>query len=264
MVIGSSLGGILSKYVGYRGSVLVSSGIIFLIIILDIFYLPDFKETTQNEKEENTKPIENKVGMINQAKEYFKVLSEPKIKDITIIITLASLGIGSFSNIFPLAAKSKFNMESSDLGVYISFLAIVGLISNVFIVGSLIKNFGEGKTIQLSIISLTICYFCIAMINTFELLVLITIPITISSTLLYTISSSLMSISATSENIGTAISISHSSRSLIGIISPLIGGYIFQNYDYFYLGLFSSFTLFFCFLIFQFICHDSFFNIPDQ
>ena len=63
-----------------------------------------------------------------------------------------------------------------------------------------------------------------------------------ASTLLYTLGSSALSMSVDTESAGTAIAMSHASRSLCGIIAPIIGGFVYGQYKMLGLGLFAAFT----------------------
>jgi predicted MFS family arabinose efflux permease len=262
MVTGSSLGGILADYIGYRGAVLVSAIIMLFTVIIDLIFLPEIKPDNFEKEEVEQKDH----SLINQFKEYFRVLSIVKIRDILIVITLVSFGIGLFQNIFPIAAKLIYNMESTDLGFYISFAAFIGLIGNVFVLNWSVKLFGIKNnflllgnyySIIVSIFTLISCYIGYSLTTNYYILLLITIPSALASTILYTLSSSLMSLAVTEDSTGTAISMSHSSRSLIGIITPLLGGLIFEFYNFYYVCISSAFCMLICLFIIQFFVNKS-------
>jgi Na+/melibiose symporter-like transporter len=186
-----------------------------LIIVIIYFILPNLKN--ENDLEKNELNI-NENSFTLQLKNYFNVLTIRNIRIILLILSFASFGITIFQSMFSLAAKNVFNMESDDLGVYISYVAFIGLFSNVFVVGWMVKFLNEFYTILISLIMLSLSYFIFSYIDSYNLLLLISIPATIASTILYTLSSSMLSLAADKNNQGTAISLSHSFRSLIGKI----------------------------------------------
>ena len=50
-----------------------------------------------------------------------------------------------------------------------------------------------------------------------------------ASTLYYTLGSSMMSLATNAKDMGTAISINHASRAIVGIIAPPLGGWILKR-----------------------------------
>ena len=106
------------------------------------------------------------------------------------------------------------------LGQFISFAAVLGLITNVTLVGTLTERFGEYKCLVGAAAMLSLCYlsFGMAVESLGQLGVMgVIVPLTASSTMLYTTSNAMMSKCVSADEAGTAISLSHASRSATGV-----------------------------------------------
>jgi len=228
MVVGSPVGGYASQVLGYRGVAGLSALLSFVIVVVDILFLPDFSPT-------NTAPT-TVVGMRERFQTFFKVIKQPKVAAVLLMIFPVTIGVSSFRSMFSLVGKSQFGMESKDMGVYIACAALCGLLANVFVVSIMSKRFGNMASLSSACLLLAICYSALSFVTSYPLLIAWTLPSTIASTLLYTLSSSLMSLAVPEDSVGTAISLSHASRSFAGIVSPLIGGTIYEYFGFLGLG----------------------------
>uniref|UniRef100_A0A7S2RPU1 Major facilitator superfamily (MFS) profile domain-containing protein n=1 Tax=Mucochytrium quahogii TaxID=96639 RepID=A0A7S2RPU1_9STRA len=231
MVFGSPLGGQLASFVGYRGASMLAAVLTFCILCFDVVWLPDFRDGTAKRDERQGGGVKK---MFNEA------LSNKTVLSVLLVTLPVSIGIGSFRSMFSLAGKQTYGLESKDLGMYISFAACTGLVTNVFLIGHITTRFGEWPALCGASFALGACYFSYAFADTYSQLLVLTVPSTMASTLLYTLSSSLMSKAASKGSAGLAISLSHASRSFVGIISPMVGGLVYEYHRFGGLCMFAS------------------------
>ncbi|CAK9115553.1 Solute carrier family 22 member 18 (Beckwith-Wiedemann syndrome chromosomal region 1 candidate gene A protein) (Efflux transporter-like protein) (Imprinted multi-membrane-spanning polyspecific transporter-related protein 1) (Organic cation transporter-like protein 2) (ORCTL-2) (Solute carrier family 22 member 1-like) (Tumor-suppressing STF cDNA 5 protein) (Tumor-suppressing subchromosomal transferable fragment candidate gene 5 protein) (p45-Beckwith-Wiedemann region 1 A) (p45-BWR1A) [Durusdinium trenchii] len=232
MVIGSPIGGQLAEYIGYRGVAAVAAGLTLAVIVADLLLLPELRvhhEDKKGPKQEQEPASSQGGGAVAQTRAFLRVLTQRKVAHLLLVIMPISVGIGSFRAMLPLAGKSAFGLESADLGWFISYAAFIGLLTNVFVIGPVTKVLGQGNSIAAAALVQAISYAANAHVTTYTQLLVITVPATVASTLLYTLSSSLMSLAVDKDNTGTAISISHGARSVVGIISPIVGGFVYDS-----------------------------------
>uniref|UniRef100_A0A7S3PFX6 Major facilitator superfamily (MFS) profile domain-containing protein n=1 Tax=Aplanochytrium stocchinoi TaxID=215587 RepID=A0A7S3PFX6_9STRA len=222
MVLGSPLGGTISEHVGYRYAAMISTVFSVLILVLDALFFPEMKAKSET--------IDKKEDGLNLSK-IFELLLVASVRDLLLTTTAVFIGLGSFRTVFSLAAEPIYGLNSQDLGYFMSFGAIVGLVTNVFLVARLISFFGSNiNALVGAAFCLSICYVGYSFTSTYSEIMAVSIPVGIFSTLLYTVSGALMSLVVEKGDAGTAIALSHASRSFTGIVSPIIGGKVFDEF----------------------------------
>jgi len=232
MVIGSTVGGYLSNYVGYRGTAGVSAILTILVILCNFIFLPNLENQSKITRDKKQK---------NGFSEFLGVLFTPRIFSLIIMIMPVTVGMSAYRSMFSLAAANRFTMKSQDLGFYLSVTALFGLFSNIFVVSFVTRRLRDVTIILLSCVALVFSYVSLPVVSSYYELLVWTAPTTIATTLLYTLSSSTMSLVASEQNTGAAISLSHGSRSFAGIVSPLIGGFLFDSFGFLGLAYFVAF-----------------------
>mmetsp|Transcript_9684 Transcript_9684/g.17035 ORF Transcript_9684/g.17035 Transcript_9684/m.17035 type:complete len:427 (-) Transcript_9684:19-1299(-) len=245
MVIGSPLGGNLATLVGYRGAAACSAVVTLVVIILDVVFLPELKvRKDKDEKAEtcdiSTAPQSSLFGLATQAKAFFQVLLAPQMLQLLVVIFPISLGIGAFRSMLAHAGKEAYGLGSSELGWFMSFAAMVGLVTNVFCIKPITSRLGDFYSVVCASVVESSSYWALGMATSYNELLVVTVPATMASTVLYTLSSSLMSLAVDEGNTGTAISISHATRSTVGIIAPIIGGYMYEHSGFQGVGNFAA------------------------
>jgi predicted MFS family arabinose efflux permease len=113
-----------------------------------------------------------------------------------------------------------------------SFGALVGVVCNALVVPFLTARFTEQRLLLFSVVGLTVSMLLYTLCTSYIHLLLVIFPSTVCSTLLYTLSASAMSNSVMENETGTAVSISHSLRSFLGVLSPPLGGYILRDHGF--------------------------------
>lgn len=101
--------------------------------------------------------------------------------------------------------------------------------TNALIVGQLNQRFRPNTLIIFSLVTLSVSFFLLPWIPNYFMLVACLVPVTIASTVLYTMASAKLSSSVVDNEAGTAVSISHSLRSLTGIVIPPLGASLLAN-----------------------------------
>ena len=105
----------------------------------------------------------------------------------------------------------------------------VAAFTNALLVGPLQRRFKGDRLIVACMSALAVCFTALTFIDTYEHLLVLMVPITIASTVLYTMAAAMLSNSVGQDETGTAVSISHSVRSFTGVIAPPVGGILFTR-----------------------------------
>eukprot|EP01134_Creolimax_fragrantissima_P004804 CFRG4804T1 len=271
MVVGSPLGGTISKYYGDHLTCVSACVMCVLVVVLNIVFLPTLEKDNVHEdiKSEDKTPheflspssydkgkesTEEAIGSTsneNSTDEKRKadiagsnlvaiveVLRVDKVFSLLMFSFLVSLGTGVYSTMFSLIATDYFHLDPQSLGMLMSIAGLLSVMANVGVVGILTDNLGDFKTMVLSSCVLAVGVPCICLYATsVNELIVLTAPTTISSTVVYTVLGSMLSTSVHDDQTGTAISLSHAIRSLCGIIAPLVGGFVIREFNVGTLGL---------------------------
>merc|ERR1711934_712388 len=102
------------------------------------------------------------------------------------------------------------------------------MLGNVGLVGPVVNRLGEFTTIYGSALGLMLSYLAISVVTTYRQILMVAVPIALASALLYTVQGSVLSKVVDASNSGTAMSLSHASRSACGVVAPMIGGYVMK------------------------------------
>ena len=233
MVMGSPLGGTLSKNYGHHTAALAACALSIIVVICDAIVLPEHDDTVikEDKKKEADEVPQSSI---------MEVLSSGSVRDVLLFAMLLGVGLSSYSSMFALGAKDMFSLDAERVGYMMSFSAMIMLFANVFMVGPVVTAFGEFRSMYLSSFVLMLSYLAVCFAQSFNHLLMTAIPIALSTAMLYTVQSSVLSKVVSPSNAGTAMSLSHASRSACGIIAPMVGGYIMKYNGFQGLCLFTS------------------------
>jgi len=186
------------------------------------------------------KKQEKKNSLISAFKNYIR---HPVLRNIILLKLTAGMGAAVFHSSFSLAASDRFKLNPKDMGFLMSYIGGLVVLVNGFWIGLVTKRFSEKVIVKTSLLSLTICYLCLSVTNSYWQILILLIPICISSTSMYTITQSIMTKSVSKDETGTVLGLDHATRTFCGVLSPILGGYILQYFGYSFICLFGAFTV---------------------
>jgi hypothetical protein len=163
-----------------------------------------------------------------------RVAGLPQVLDVLLVALSAGMGTAVFRAMFSMAALEDFGLTTQDLGFFISFNAGVGLATNVLLVGPVTRflHGSERAVLTLSCVGSSLTFFALALVSHGRMVVPLSVPSTIFSTMFYTVSSARLSKCVAKEDAGTAISLSHAIRSATAIAAPVAGAYVLQQFRF--------------------------------
>ena len=170
------------------------------------------------------------------------LLKNPPVRTLIIFSTLLSLGISAYRAMNALVLEELYSITPAQLGQLMSFSALIALFTNILLVPLLSPRLGDFPLTFLSSSALSLTYLTFSHPWNFSLFLFFLVPNAIASTLLYTTSGAILSKIVKKKQLGVSLSLSHASRSLTGMISPVVGGYIIKSYQSAGLAYFACFT----------------------
>jgi len=221
-IIGPVTGGLLSQY-GYNVPAFVAAGLSFINFILIFAWLPESLTKEKREQLGEQKKPAVTLGAL------FTALKRPFTGSLLITRFFFSLAFAIFQTIFSLYALAKFNLTARDTGLLLTYVGILSVFVQGFLVGRLTNRFREDHLITFAVGLMTISLIGWALApSVFWLLVVLT-PTSLSGGILNTLLSSTLTKSVAAQEIGGILGLSASIESSTRIIAPILGGALLEK-----------------------------------
>jgi len=218
-IIGPAAGGLLSVY-GYAVPAFVAAGLSIISIIGVVFLLPESLSTEA--REELSKQVKQEFLFKN----LWAAHARPRVGPLFQIRFFYGLAFSTFQTIFPLYALYKLGLDARSTGFVLTYVGILVVFVQGFLVGWLAARFNEYRLIFWSTSLITITLFGWAIVPNLIGLLIVLAPLAIGAGILNTLLNSELSKSVYPEEVGGTLGISASLESLTRVISPSAGGYL--------------------------------------
>ena len=220
-IIGPVTGGLLSQW-GYAVPAFVAAGISFLNLILIYAWLPE--SLTEEKRNQMT---EKRPAVTLQA--LIVAFKRPFTGSLLITRFFYGLAFSIFQTIFSLYALAKFDLTARDTGFVLTYVGVLAVIVQGFLVGRLTTQFREDLLITVSVVLMGISLLGWALAPSVLWLYIIMTPTAISGGLLNTLLSSTLTNAVAPQEIGGILGLSAAVESATRIIAPLLGGVLLQQ-----------------------------------
>jgi len=244
MILGSAMGGIITKFTSIQINAAAAGLTSLLIAILDIAFLPALKASHEMPSKEDKAHSAKQEGVFGHFGEIISLTLRPRVRGVCVFLFAAAFGITLYRSMFSLIFKEVFHFEGWQLGFFISYAALISTLSNSFFVGWVKARYDDNSIVRFCVLTLSVClgvfgYGCTHQFLDIVGLCMIAIPQTIASGFLYVMISGYVSRIVDKTEMGTAIALTHALRSLTGVIAPSIGGNLVQYGGYQWIGYFG-------------------------
>jgi DHA1 family multidrug resistance protein-like MFS transporter len=225
IVIGPGLGGLLSvKSLAFPFFIAALLSMISVLFIF--FFLPE--SLSVEKKSKNSQEV-----IRDQYARMKKALLSP-IGNLLIITFIVSFGLTNFQGIYGLFALKKFGYEPQKVGAILMVMGIVLAVGQGVIAGRLIKRFGEGLIIKMSLLLSSLGFLSMVKVTSYPGVLVSTGFFILAISLLRPSLAALISKKSTVGQ-GVSMGLNDSFKSLGRIIGPACAGFIFDinvNYPY--------------------------------
>jgi len=220
-IIGPVTGGLLSQW-GYAVPAFAAAGISFINLILIYAWLPE--SLTEEKRSQMT---EKRPAVTLNA--LLVAFQRPFTGSILITRFFFGLAFAIFQTIFSLYALAKFNLTARDTGFVLTYVGVLSVIVQGFLVGRLTTRFREDLLITASVILMAVSLLGWALAPSLIWLYIIMTPTALSGGLLNTLLSSTLTKAVAPQEIGGILGLSAAVESSTRIIAPLLGGVLLQQ-----------------------------------
>jgi DHA1 family tetracycline resistance protein-like MFS transporter len=220
-IIGPVTGGLLSQW-GYAVPAFAAAAISFINLILIYAWLPE--SLTEEKRSQMT---EKRPAITLNA--LLVAFQRPFTGSILITRFFFGLAFAIFQTIFSLYALAKFNLTARDTGFVLTYVGVLSVIVQGFLVGRLTNRFREDVLITVSVVLMGISLLGWALAPSLLWLYIIMTPTALSGGLLNTLLSSTLTKAVAPQEIGGILGLSAAVESSTRIIAPLLGGVLLQQ-----------------------------------
>ncbi|QQS38910.1 MFS transporter [Candidatus Woesebacteria bacterium] len=243
-VLGPALGGLLST-ISPTTPFLVAGFIALVNFIFTIVFLPESKTKSRKLEIKEDGSLFNVIQIVKHLNSKFGLLF--------IQIFIVSFALSSLETTFPFFVNYRLNVKEANVGYIFTFIGLSVAVTQGFLVGRIVKKYGERSTIIIAQTLMVIAYLLIGFSPNILILLLISAILSVGLALNEPTLASLISRSSR-EGYGATMGVTWSFDSIARVGGPLLGGLLYAKFDYaipfivnsFLIGL--SLFLFGCYL----------------
>jgi DHA1 family tetracycline resistance protein-like MFS transporter len=218
-IIGPAVGGILSVY-GFALPAFVAAGLSLISILGVLLFLPE------------SLTDEERANLANQERQKFSVrnlwqaINRPRVGPILNVRFFYGLAFAIFQTIFPLYALYRFGLDARSTGFVLTYVGILVVFVQGFLVGWLASRYDEYRLIFLATVLMGVSLFAWAIVPNIVALLIVLAPLAFAAGILNTLLNSTLSKAVYPEEVGGTLGLSASLESLTRVISPTAGGFL--------------------------------------
>jgi DHA1 family tetracycline resistance protein-like MFS transporter len=241
-IIGPALGGLLSN-ISYHVPAFVAAGLSFINLLLVAFWLPESLTPQKRAQLTQKKPAFSLNALL-------QALRHPQTGPLLITRFLYSLAFVILQSIFSLFALRRFNMNVVTTGFVLTYVGVISVITQAWLVGKLSQKFKDTSLIQGGLLLLGLGLLVWAFAPTIPMLVLSITPVALAGGMLNTVLPSALTKTVEPQEVGGILGLSTSVESSTRVIAPLLGGFLLERIAYWAPGMFGALLLFVTFVYF--------------
>lgn len=231
-IIGPVTGGFLSQW-GYAVPAFAAAALSFINLVLIYAWLPESLTAEKRSSMGETRPAIT-LGALIQA------LRRPFSGSLLVTRFFFGLAFAIFQTIFSLYTLTKFNLSARDTGLILTYVGILSVIVQGFLVGRLAGKFREDVLIVACTVLMAISLAGWAVAPSVIALLIVLTPTALAGGILNTLLSSTLTKAVEPQEVGGILGLSTSVESATRIFAPLIGGALLQQLGTWAPGAFSA------------------------
>jgi DHA1 family tetracycline resistance protein-like MFS transporter len=234
-IIGPATGGVLSQW-GYAVPAFLAAALSFSNLALIYFWLPESLTPEKRAAMPEKRPAIT-LGALLQA------LQRPFSGSLLITRFFFGLAFAIFQTMFAAYALQRFQLTARDTGFVLTYVGVLSVFVQGFLIGRLTKQFREDLLISVAVIVMAVSLLGWALAPSVVWLLIILTPTAISGGLLNTLLSSTLTKAVLPHEIGGILGFSASIESSTRIIAPILGGFLLGSVGAWAPGAFGAVLL---------------------
>lgn len=220
-IIGPVSGGLLSQW-GYSVPAFTAAAISLVNLMLIYAWLPEsLTEQKRSQMSQQRPPVTLKALGVAFRRPYSGAILTTRF--------FFGLAFAIFQTIFSLYALQKFNLSAKEIGIFLTYVGLLAVITQGFLVGKLTRRFRDDALITFCVVLMGASLLGWALAPTILWLYIILTPTALAGGLLNTLLSSTLTRAVEPDEIGGILGLSTAVESATRIIAPILGGFLLQS-----------------------------------
>ncbi len=217
-IIGPATGGLLSQW-GYAVPAFLASVLSFSNLLLIYFWLPESLTPEKRAQMPEKRPAITFSALL-------AALQRPFSGSLLITRFFFGLAFAIFQTIFSLYALQKFELAARETGFILTYVGVLSVFVQGFLIGRLTKLYREDLLITLAVVVMALSLLGWALAPNVIWLLIILTPTAISGGLLNTLLSSTLTQTVQPQEVGGILGLAASIESATRIVAPVLGGFL--------------------------------------
>jgi DHA1 family tetracycline resistance protein-like MFS transporter len=234
-IIGPVAGGFLSQW-GYAVPAFAAAILSFTNLILIYAWLPESLTAEKRNAMPERTPLT--LGALIEA------LRRPFTGSLLIVRFFFGLAFATFQTIFSLYALTRFQLTAAQTGYILTYVGVLSVITQGFLVGRLTKRFRDDILILACAGLMALSLVGWALTPSVIGLLIVLAPTALAGGILNTLLSSTLTKAVAPQEIGGILGLSASVESSTRILAPVIGGALLQQLGAWAPGAFGAILMF--------------------
>jgi DHA1 family tetracycline resistance protein-like MFS transporter len=234
-IIGPVTGGVLSQW-GFAVPAFAAAGLSLVNLILVAAWLPESLTAQKRARAASNGPALTLSAMA-------KALKRPFTGSLLISRFFFGLAFAIFQTIFSLYALARFNLTAAQTGYILTYVGVLSVITQGFLVGRLTSRVREDTLIVGGVMVMALCLLGWAFAPSIAMLLVVMAPTSFAGGILNTVLSSTLTKAVAPQEIGGILGLSASIESLTRVFAPAIGGALLSSLGTWAPGLFGAIVL---------------------
>jgi MFS transporter, DHA1 family, tetracycline resistance protein len=220
-ILGPAAGGLLSRW-GYAAPAFAAAGLAALNWVGVLIYLP---ESLPPEMRGRLTSANQSRSLISFG-EMWSALTRSRVGPLMNIRLFFALAAALFQSIFALYAQYRLGLNAQSTGYLLAYVGVLVVLVQAGVIGRLSARFSDGQLIRWSIVLQGISLLAWAFTPSIALLMVVLIPMALSTGVLNTVINSAITKAVEPQEIGGALGVAASLESLSRVVSPTLAGFL--------------------------------------
>jgi len=228
MVVGPSLGGLITKHYGEQNAALFSAFGTLIGLVLVLVFIPEFKK---EKKEEKT---------IFDMKKILSLILLPGVRGVLLVKLLCGIPIGVLQSMLSVIAMDMFGLAPDQNGYLMSYAGVLSMIMQGVGVQLFTSRMTDLSVVKFAAFTLALSFYALGYISGLTDFLLLLAPLVFSLALVNSVLNSSITKQVPQSETGTMLGINMAINSVIRTLAPTIGGFLLHSYGFKSIGMLGA------------------------
>lgn len=215
-IIGPVTGGFLSQW-GYAFPAFAAAALAFVNLVLVGFWLPESLTPEKRAAMPEKRPPVTLAALL-------QALRRPFTGPLLITRFFFGLAFAIFQTIFALYALKKFQLDARQTGLVLTFVGVLSVFVQGFLIGRLTRRFREDLLIVVAVFVMALSLLGWAAAPSVAWLLVVLVPTAFAGGVLNTVLASTLTKAVAPHEVGGILGLAASIESLTRVLAPTLGG----------------------------------------